>query len=109
MDPRYYHHYRRNDLGSAERLVPALVLIGIGALFLLNNLHIVYMQEILSYWPAILIAVGIVKLIDSSDSGGRAAGGVLIGVGAVLMARALGYLDVSIGDLWPLILIGAAW
>jgi hypothetical protein len=107
MDPRYYNQYRRNDLGSAERMVPAIVLIGIGALFLLNNLHIIYMREILSYWPAILIAVGIVKLIDSSDSAGRAGGGVLIGLGGVLLARSLGYLEVSLGDLWPLILIGA--
>jgi hypothetical protein len=106
MDPRYYHQYRRNDLGSAERLVPAIVLIGIGALFLLNNLHIIYMREILSYWPAILIAVGLVKLIDSSDSAGRAGGAVLMGVGAVFLARSLGYLEVSVGDLWPLILIG---
>ena len=37
MHPRDFHHYRRNDLGSAERIVPAVVLIGIGALFLLNN------------------------------------------------------------------------
>ena len=86
--------------------MPALVLIGIGALFLLNNLHIIYVREILNYWPAILIAVGLVKLIDSHDSVGRAGGGVLMGVGAVFMARSLGYLDVSVGDLWPLILIG---
>jgi hypothetical protein len=107
MDPRYYQHYRRCQAGAAERLVPAIVLIGIGALFLLNNLHIVYAREILRYWPAIVIAVGIVKLVDSSDTSGRAAGGVIVGVGAILMARSLGYLDVSIGELWPLILIGA--
>jgi Domain of unknown function (DUF5668) len=87
-------------------MVPAIVLIGIGALFLLNNLHIIYAREILSYWPAIIIAVGIVKLVDSSDGAGRAAGAVIIGVGGVFLARSLGYLDVSIGDLWPLILIG---
>ena len=107
MDPRYSQHYRRCQAGTAERLVPAIVLIGIGALFLLNNLHIVYAREILRYWPAILIAVGVVKLVDSSDSSGRAGGGVIVGVGAILMARSLGYLDVSIGELWPLILIGA--
>jgi hypothetical protein len=106
MDPRHSNYYRRNDLGSAERMVPAIVLIGIGALFLLNNLHIVYVHEILRYWPAILIAVGIVKLVDSTDGSGRGGGAVLVGVGAVFMARSLGYLDVSIGDLWPLILIG---
>src|ERR1044071_2711433 len=106
MDPRHYDYYRRQECGRAERMVPAIVLIGIGALFLLNNLHVIYAREIFRYWPAILIAVGIVKLVDSTDSSGRAAGGVLVGVGAVFMARSLGYLDVSVGDLWPLILIG---
>jgi hypothetical protein len=107
MDPHeYYDRYRRDDLGSAERLVPALVLIAIGALFLLNNLHIVYAHEIFRYWPAILIAVGIVKVVDSNENSGRAAGGVLIFVGGVFLARSFGYLDVSVWDLWPLILIG---
>jgi hypothetical protein len=87
-------------------MVPAIVLIGIGALFLLNNLHILDVHDIARYWPAILIAVGLVKLVDSSDGTGRAGGAVLVAVGAVFMARTLGYLDVSIGDLWPLILIG---
>src|SRR3954471_18713987 len=105
MDPRHFHDYRRHQCGAAERMVPAIVLIGIGALFLLNNLHIIYVREILRYWPVILIAVGIVKLVDSSDGSGRAGGAVLVGVGGVFLARSLGYLDVGVGDLWPLILI----
>lgn len=87
-------------------MVPAIVLIGIGALFLLNNLHVVQAREILRYWPAIIIAVGIVKLVDSSDSRGRAGGGVIVGVGAIFMARSLGYVDIHVGEMWPLILIG---
>jgi hypothetical protein len=106
MDERYYRCCRNRELGAAERMVPAIILIGIGALFLLNNLHIIYAREILRYWPALIIAVGVVKLVDSSDARGRTGGGVLIGVGGILMARSLGYLDVSIGALWPLILIG---
>ena len=107
MDPhQHQHHYCRNrEFGAAERMVPAIVLIGIGGLFLLNNLHIIQAREILRYWPAVIIAVGIVKLVDSADSRGRAGGGVIVGVGGVFMARSLGYLDISIGDLWPLILI----
>jgi hypothetical protein len=106
MDSRDYRYYRRQECGAAERMVPAIVLIGIGALFLLNNLHVIYVREIFRYWPAILIAVGIVKLVDSSDSSGRAGGAVLVGVVGVFLARSLGYLDVSVGELWPLILIG---
>ena len=100
-DPRDRWHQ------SSERFIPAIVLIGLGAIFLLNNLHIVAVQEVLRYWPAILIAVGIVQLVDSAFPMGRVAGGVLVAVGAFLLARNLGYLDIAIRDLWPLLLIGA--
>lgn len=100
-DPRYI--WSR----SSERFIPAIVLIGVGLLFLLNNLHIVAVREIIGYWPAILIAVGIIQLVDSSFAAGRAAGGILVCVGAFLLARNLGYLNIAVHDLWPLILIGA--
>jgi predicted membrane protein len=85
--------------------VPAIVLISIGAIFLLSNLHIVYFREWLRYWPAILVAVGIVKLVDSQDTGGRVGGGILVGAGAILLGRELGFIDVRLWDLWPLVLI----
>src|SRR5579883_1881821 len=106
MNP-YFH---RDDAGAAERLVPAIVLIAIGAIFLLHNLHIFYAQEVLRYWPAILIAVGVVKLVDSQDTGGRVGGGVVLALGAVFLAQSLGFLEVAFWDLWPVVLIaiGAA-
>lgn len=48
-------------------LVPALVLIVIGALFLLNNLGLTDLslgRLISTWWPAILIAVGIGMLFN---------------------------------------------
>lgn len=102
----YQHQYRRHsESGASERLVPAIVLISIGAIFLLSNLHIVYFREWLRYWPAILVAVGIVKLVDSQDTGGRVGGGILVGAGAILLGRELGFIDVRLWDLWPLVLI----
>jgi hypothetical protein len=100
------HDWQSNELGAAERLVPALVLIGIGSLFLLNNLHLVYFREVFAYWPVILIAFGIVKLVDSTFHGGRVLGGLLMAGGGLLLARNLGYLDIATRDLWPLLLIG---
>ena len=103
-----HRHYgdSRSEAGAAERLVPAMVLIGIGALFLLNNLHIVYFREITAWWPVILIAFGMVKLVDSPHQGGRVGGGVLVVAGGLFLARNLGYLDIRTRDLWPLVLIG---
>jgi len=102
-----HKHYRDNEVGAAERLVPALVLIGIGLLFLLRNLHFVYFREVFAYWPVILIAFGVMKLVDSSYQCGRVLGGFMMAAGGLILARNLGFIDIPMRDLWPLFLIGA--
>jgi hypothetical protein len=105
MEPNFHHH--AGGPRSHSGLIPGVILVTIGALFFLNNLHLVYVREWLRFWPAILIAIGIVKLVDSTFTGGRVAGGVLVGVGAILLAQALGFLDgLRMRDMWPLFLIG---
>ena len=66
MQPEYdYRQSRRHEAGAAERMVPAIVLISVGAIFLLHNLHIFVAQELFRFWPAILIAVGVAMLFQT--------------------------------------------
>ncbi len=88
-------------------MVPAIVLIGVGTLFFLNNLHILPVREVLRYWPGILVAVGIMLLVDSAETFGKAIGGAFVAVGALLLARNLGFLEITWNQVWPLALIGA--
>ena len=111
MEPTNYREFRREFRPKRRHeyqsgVVPGLILVGIGALFFLNNLHIIYVREWVAYWPVILIAAGIAGLVDNSFAGGRAGGAVLTAVGTILLARNLGYLDLRVRDLWPLLLIG---
>lgn len=106
MQRHRHRDYRVYGLHCQSGLIPGLILVGIGALFFLNNLHIIYIREWLAYWPVILIAAGVVKLVDSTFSGGRIAGGVLFGLGVVFLAQSLGFLEIRMHDLWPLVLIG---
>lgn len=92
---------------SIPGIVPGLIVIGIGVLFLLNNLNIVFVHEWWRYWPVILIAAGMVKLVDSPYSNDKAKGGVLVAVGALFLADNLGFINLSWRDYWPLVLIGA--
>jgi hypothetical protein len=103
MEPAYN---RNEEWHQTARLIPAVIVIGIGVLFLLNNLHIIWIRNWMDYWPVILIAIGLEKLVDSSFSGGRVTGGILMGAGGLFLARNLGYLDLRMRDLWPLVLIG---
>lgn len=87
-------------------MVPAIVLIAVGGLFLLNNTHILPVRDILRFWPGILVAIGIMLLVDSQDSSGKAVGGVFAGVGAFLLARNFGFIFLTWNEVWPLFLIG---
>lgn len=92
---------------ASPRLLPALIIIAVGVLFLLGNLNVLDARDWFRYWPTILIAIGLVKLVDSNHSSGRVTGGILMGAGALFLVKTLGLYDLRMRDLWPLFLIGA--
>jgi len=92
--------------GLSPAMIPGLILVAIGALFLLDNLHVLHVSSWFAYWPVILIVIGLFKLVDSAFTGGRIAGAVLMGLGGLFLADNLGYLSFRVEDLWPFILIG---
>src|SRR5215510_7776237 len=87
-------------------LVPGLIVAGIGVLFLLNNLNIVYIRDWWRFWPVILIAIGFTKLIDSPHHNERTGGGIILVVGAIFLIANLGLVSWRVWQLWPLVLIG---
>jgi len=92
---------------SCEAWVPAVVLVAVGAIFLLNNLHIIPFHEIFQYWPVALIVIGLFRVVDSARLNDRLVGGVLMLLGGVLLAGTLGYYELSWNTIWPMLLIGA--
>lgn len=53
----------RNSMNGGNRLpLGPVILIGIGVLFLLDNLGILPLGEVLRYWPLILIGIGVYSL-----------------------------------------------
>jgi hypothetical protein len=95
------------DWGSAQRFLPAVILIAVGAIFLLNNLHLFPARDIWEYWPVALMVAGAFKLADATLPAGRAIGGILLIGGGIVLASNLGLIPVSPDDLWPLAIIAA--
>jgi hypothetical protein len=102
MQPNDPRTYRNWDSG---RLIPAIVLIGIGVLFLLGNLHLIPSMNWFDFWPVILIVIGALKLADAGRGGNFTGGAILLGIGAAFLASNLGVLPFPVWDLWPLLLI----
>jgi hypothetical protein len=49
---------------SPRRWIPAVLLVGTGVVILLDNLNILSIGEVLKFWPVLLIALGLLLLID---------------------------------------------
>jgi cell wall-active antibiotic response 4TMS protein YvqF len=86
------------------QLVAGLVLAGLGILFTLDNLHLVRAREVLRYWPAILLFVGISQVLQARSSAGMIGGAIWILIGGVLLGQRLNLIS-NMLRFWPLVLV----
>jgi LiaI-LiaF-like transmembrane region len=96
-------------LRLSPRLLVGLLVIALGVVLLLDNLRLVYAEDVLRFfWPVVLLSFGVLKLQGSGGTYHRAIGIGIILVGLYLLLDALGLTPFyfELDDLWPLILVG---
>ena len=71
MNTIHSYHWRK-------QLMWGLLVIGMGLLFLLDNMNIWNFGRALSFWPVAFIVVGVIKLCGTNGSDGVILGGALI-------------------------------
>lgn len=91
---------------STQRFSPAVALIAVGVLFLLDNLHVFPVHDITDYWPVLLMIAGAFKLANSRTQKGQTLGGIVLVCGGIVLAANLNLIPVNSDDLWPLAIIG---
>lgn len=89
----------------SPRIVVGLCILLIGIIYLLSNLDVLEVRYILYYWPAILIILGFVYLIQGRTGPGRLWALILIFIGTGLLLDRLYFIDFNIWHYWPLILV----
>ena len=93
-------------LRITPHLVFGLLIILVGVLFTLDNLHILEAERVFNYWPSALIVLGAAKLWQGrAEHGSGLTGGLLMLVGVWLQLEVLDYVDQSIVSFWPLLLV----
>jgi predicted membrane protein len=85
------------------RLVAGALLILFGILFTLDNMGVLDAGEVLTYWPIILIAVGLLKIVQQPRERHRKVGWVLLAIGVFLQLQILGLTHMR--SAWPFILV----
>ena len=92
------------------RFTPQLVLgvlgILLGVVYTLDNLGYVDAEQYTRYWPAGLIAIGLLKLWHSREGVGGAFGGLLFTLaGTWLLLERAAVVRISFWELWPMLLV----
>jgi len=87
------------------RLFAGLIIVALGVLFTLDNLNIMESDQILRWWPLVLVGVGAYKLSGLSGYPDRVGGLVVSLVGLVLLANTLDLVHFSLWRMWPLGLV----
>ncbi len=93
------------DCGTGRsNIVFGLILTTVGVLFLLHNFDVFYVYDIWRYWPLLLIAAGLSKLLWGRG-GERMFGAVAVFIGSVFFIDNVFGWHVHLGQLWPVILV----
>jgi predicted membrane protein len=88
------------------QLFVGLIVIVLGVLMTLDNLQVLEAQRYLRFWPAGLIALGVVKVWNSRDGMGGAFGGfIFVVIGTWLLLEQTALVRVSFWDMWPALLV----
>ena len=100
---RSFRIRRRRE--PAVQIVIGLIVVALGVLFTLDNLHLVHARDYLRFWPAAFVAVGLAQFAQAQSAGRRLAGLLWIGIGGVMIANRLGWVSLRIWEYWPLLLV----
>ena len=102
---RFAHRMHRRDHPTPPRFF-GFLLLTFGVVFLLDSLDIIEGRYIIrTYWPAVFVAWGTMRMIFGGGPG-RFAGALLAGVGGVFLANSVFGWDVRFWRLiWPVLMV----
>jgi predicted membrane protein len=95
------NHYRSGSHG----IFFGGIVVAVGFLLLLDNLGFVRFHDIWQYWPVLLVAFGVSRIVDSHTPSGYIWGGVVALAGAFLLLDKLDIIVFNFAVVWPVLLI----
>jgi hypothetical protein len=97
--------YERRGTRITGRLFFGALLVTLGLVWTLDNLGLANADQVLRWWPALLILYGVLR-VTGLDGVRRPVSGILfVFAGGWMLAHSLGLVSVSFFRLWPVFLI----
>jgi hypothetical protein len=87
------------------QIILGLLIVAFGVIMTLDNLDYVEADNILRYWPLLIVAFGLARLVGSDCTSSRVSGGVMVLVGLWLTADDLWGVPIDFERWWPTLLV----
>jgi predicted membrane protein len=87
------------------QLFAGFIVAAVGVLLTLDNLDVIDADHYLRFWPAGLVALGLLKLWHSRDGGSAFSGFLFTVVGTWLLLEYSAVIRLSFWDMWPTLLV----
>lgn len=94
----------KTTIRPTPQLAFGLIVILLGILFTLDNLNLLDVGEYLRYWPALVLALGIYRIVEPGDPPNYFPGSIFVLIGTVLFLNSL-HFHLSMRRYWPLVLV----
>jgi predicted membrane protein len=91
--------------GPERHLIVGVIAIGLGLLFLLDNLNFFEFRHWIPFWPTVFLLIGAIKISKTDTPSGYMMGVGWIALGALLMLGHFHIVHIGWRVIWPLFLI----
>jgi predicted membrane protein len=82
-----------------------VIVIIIGAMFLLDNLDILEFDLRLFFWPIVVMLLGGLRIYSAESRSGYILGGAVFSIGLVALLSKMGFIAISMKALWPVFIM----
>jgi hypothetical protein len=97
---------RKSAFSMTGRIVAGVILIALGVAFTLDNMDLIDMSSVWQFWPLILVALGLGKLMTTPPPGRPREGWWLLFIGLWLLITELHVFGLWYHNSWPILIIG---
>jgi predicted membrane protein len=94
-----------SPLRVTPQIILGLLIVAFGVILTLDNLEYLEAGDIFRYWPLLLVAFGLARLVGTNCTSGRLSGGVMVVIGLWLTADELVLFPLDFERWWPMILV----
>jgi len=95
----------KSTIRVTPQIILGLLIVAFGVILTLDNLDYVEADDILRYWPLLLVAFGLARVLNSDCTSSRVSGGIMVIIGLWLTADDLWGLPIDIALWWPMFIV----